>query len=418
MYYFFLIFESSWVSEYRTSNFLYMKSYSFLAALCLLMIFCFSSCCQQKVQKTTDNPHAFITDEQKANIITTLQELDPERFYVMDYTADYKLDELIEFGVESTEEMMVFLSENIFDVAPSDLSVPTPSTGCSAYAATGTESGDYLYGRNYDYCHVENGVEVPATAMLVRTAPAGGKKAISMVDAYWLGFHKGFYNDGQTDLSMLIAAPYEMLDGINEDGFAVCVLHLDGKATRQNEPDKQFIWANVFMRKLLDTVGTVEQALALARTYNLSMKTPASGNLHFFIADATGDYAILEYSYADAASVDGTLPNVMKVFRGKDCDRYVTNFYVDPDLAEHPTLGPLGKHGLWRYDTLKVNLTKYNNKLSDEQAMNLLKAVSQDSHPGENTSHTQWSALYNLTRKKVDISLLQEYGTKYSFTIE
>jgi len=396
-----------------------MNTHSSASAFSLLLVIGLSSsCCRQEAQKTTDNPHAFITGEEKVQIVTTLKELDPERLYVMDYTADYKLDELIAYGVESTEQMMAFLSENIFDAAPSEISVPTPAAGCSAYAATGTDSGDFLYGRNYDYCHVENGNEVPATALFVRTAPAGGKKSLSMVDAYWLGFHKGFYNDGETDLSMLIAAPYEILDGMNEDGFAVCVLHLDGKATRQDEPGKQYIWANVFMRKLLDSVGTVEEAIALAGTYNLSMKTPASGNLHFFVADATGDYAILEYSYEDAASVDVTLPNKLKVLRGEACYRYVTNFYVDPALAEHPTLGPLGKHGLWRYDTLRVTLERNNDKLSDEAAMALLKAVSQDSNPDENTSHTQWSALYNLTQKKLDVSILQEYGTKYSFTIE
>jgi len=395
-----------------------MKMFSPLAALGLFSVLGLTSCDRQKEQKNTDNPHAYITDDEKVRNVTTLQELDPERFYLMDYTADYKLDDLIEYGVESTEQMMAFLSEKIFDVAPAGLSVPTPSSGCSAYAATCAGSGDFLYGRNYDYCHVENGVEVPATAMFVRTAPKGGKKSISMVDAYWLGFHKGFYNDGKTDLSMLIAAPYEMLDGMNEDGFAVCVLHLDGKATRQDEPGKQFVWANIFMRKLLDTVGTVEDAIALARTYNLSMKTPANGNLHFFIADATGDYAVLEYSYVNADSADNTLPNVLKVFRGKACDRYVTNFYIDPDMAEHPTLGPLGKHGLWRYDTLRVNLEKHDNVLTEEEAMGLLSAVSQDSKPDENTSHTQWSALYNLTQKKVDVSILQEYGSKFSFSIE
>lgn len=376
------------------------------------------ACQQQNSKITSSNPHAFVTDKEKAEMISSMSEIDSGRLYVLEYTADYKLEELIAYGVESTDQMMAFLSENIFDVAPAGLSVPTPSAGCSAYAATGVESGDFLYGRNYDYCHVEDGVEVPATAIFVRTAPTGGKKSISMVDAYWLGFQKGFYNDGKTDLSMLIAAPYEILDGMNEDGFAVCVLHLDGKATRQDEQGKQFIWANVFMRKLLDTAGTVEDAIALANKYNLSMKTPASGNLHFFIADALGDYAILEYSYADASSVDNSLPNILKVFRGKDGDRYVTNFYIDPDLADHPTLGPLGKHGLWRYDTLRVNLAKHGNKLTDEEAMGLLKAVSQNSNPNENTSHTQWSALYNLTQKKVDVSILQEYDKKYSFHIE
>lgn len=386
--------------------------FSIAAAVCLL------PACTCRIQRTSDNPHAYVTDDADAAVITSLKELDPERLYEMNFTADYKLDELIGCNVESVEQMLGFLSENIFDKTPVELTLPVLSTGCSAYAATEATSGDFLCGRNYDYCHVEKGVEVPATALLVRTAPAGGKKAISMVDAYWLGYHKGFYKDGKTDLSMLMAAPYEILDGMNEDGFAVCVLHLDGKATRQDDPGKQIIWANVFMRKLLDTVGSVEEAIALAGRYDVSMKTPAKGNLHFFVADATGDYAILEYSYKDAASVDGTLPNILKVFRGNDGDRYVTNFYVDPDLAEHPSLGPLGKHGLWRYDTLKVSLAKCGYKLSELQAMDLLKAVSQDSKPGENTSHTQWSAVYNLSKKTVDVCLLQEYDKKYSFSIE
>jgi len=395
-----------------------MKTRFFLATLCIIM-FCNlgSSCCHLTEKSTSDNPHAYVTNEENALMITSLEELDPERFYVMDYTADYKLDELIGCGVESMEQMMEFLSKNIFDVALQETSAQVPSTGCSAYAATNSENGDFYMGRNYDYCHVENGVEVPATALFVRTAPVGGKKSISMVDAYWLGFHKGFYNDGVTDLSMLMAAPYNILDGINEDGFAVSVLHLGGKATRQNEEGKQLIWANVFMRKVLDSVGTVEEAIKVAESYNLSMMTPASGNLHFFIADATGDYAVLEYSYSDANVVEDTLPNILKVFRGKDCDRYVTNFYVDPALAEHPVLGPLGKCGLWRYDTLKVNLAKYDYKLNDSQAMELLKAVSQNSNPNENTSHTQWSAVYNLTQKKVDISILQEYENKFSFAV-
>lgn len=396
-----------------------MKTTILLSATCLVLLcgLCVS-CCNKKNLNTSKNPHALVTDESNANMITSLKELDPERLYVMNYTADYKLDKLIEFNVESVEQMCAFLSANIFDVAMDKAPIKTPSTGCSAYAATETESGNFLMGRNYDYCHVENGVEVPATAMLVRTSPKGGKKAIAMIDAYWLGFHKGFYNDGKTDLSMLMAAPYEMLDGINEDGFAVCVLHLDGTATRQNESGKQMIWANVFMRKLLDTAGSVEEAIALAKTYNLSMKTPANGNLHFFIADATGDYAILEYSYEDGADTETAVPNVMKVLRGKDSDRYVTNFYVDPALAKHPKLGPLGKHGLWRYDTLKVTLDRNNYQLTNTQAMDLLKAVSQDSKPNENTSHTQWSTVYNLSQKKVEISLLQEYDKKYSFAIE
>jgi len=394
-----------------------MKKTLEIAAVCLLCFLAFS-CGSHPERTTTQNPHAAVTDPTKVNMICSLQEIDSERFYLMNYTVDYKLDELISRGVESTSEMLAFLAEQMFDGAVDGSSVSCPAAGCSAFSATESSRGDFLMGRNYDFCHVENGVEEPATALLVRTAPKGGKKAIAMVDAYWLGFHKGFYNDGKTDISMLMAAPYEMLDGVNEDGFSVCVLHLDGTPTRQDEPDRQRLWTSILMRKVLDTVGTVEEAIALVGKYNVSMKTPAKGNMHFFLADATGDYAVLEYSYEDGADTDTAVPNVMKVFRGEDCDRYVTNFYVDPSLAEHPTLGPLGKHGLWRYDTLKVNLEKCNYILSDTQAMDLLKAVSQNSNPQENTSHTQWSAIYNLSQKKVDISILQEYATKYSFSVE
>ena len=395
-----------------------MKTTSLFATACLIAACCISSCCGQKVEPTTDNPHAFITDEAKVQSIATLKELDPDRLYEMNYTADYKLDDLIESNVTDFITFAQFLTTNMMDVTPDIDFTAFFSSGCSAYAATEVTRGDFLFGRNYDYCHVEKGEEVPITALFVRTAPEGGKKALAMVDTYWLGFHKGFYKDGVTDISMLIGAPYVMLDGINEDGFAICVLHLNGKATDQNDPDKRPLWTNVMMRKLLDNAGTVEEALEMVKNYNVTMATPASGNFHFFLADATGDYAILEYSYPDAASAETELPNVMKVFKGEDADRYVTNFYVDPVLAENPTLGPLCKKGLWRYDTLKVNLVKYDYKVTDEQAFDLLKAVSQASNPNENTSHTQWSCLYNLTQRKVDVSILQEFDNVFSFSIE
>ena len=91
---------------------------------------------------------------------------------------------------------------------------------------------------------------------------------------------------------------------------------------------------------------------------------------------------------------------------------------MDPALAEDVNLGPLSKKGLWRYDTLRVNLAKYGYQVTEEQAIGLLKSVSQNSNPEENTSHTQWSCLYNLTNKKLDISILQEYETKFSFSVK
>ncbi len=401
-----------------------MKKISRLASGCIIVAamfgFCapFVSCVGHKCEKTSDNPHVYVLDADKVAMITSLKVLEPECLYEMDYTADYRLDELIEAGVCDVESFIRFFAVNMLDSIPTVSPIAAFSSGCSAYAATEAVNGDFLMGRNYDFCHRENGGEVPISAIFVRTAPGGGKKSVSMVDSYWLGFHKGFYNDGVSDLSMLMAAPYQILDGINEDGFAMGILHLDGTPTRQDEPGKRPLWTNIMMRKLIDEASTVEEALAMASQYNVTMVSPATGNFHFFLADATGDFAILEYSYSDTLSIGTAAPNVMKVFRGSDCDRYVTNFYVDPTLAEHSKLGPRGKHGLWRYDTLRVTLERNGYKLTEIQAMDLLKAVSQDPNPDIPTSHTQWSSLYNLTEKTVDICILQDYRTKYSFSVE
>lgn len=376
-----------------------------------------SGCCTPKVEITSENPSAFLSDKAKIEQVHSLQTLDEGRLLVMDYTLDYKLDELLEANVGSFQGLMEFAAKNLMDVLPESMPGEGMDAGCSAFATIDPQTGDKLMGRNYDYCHVENGEEVPLTAILVRTSPEGGKKSISMIDSYWIGYTKGFYKDGKSDLSQLMTAPYSLLDGINEDGLAVGVLHLKGNPAMQDDPEKKFIWGNIAMRAMLDKAGTVEEAIELVRSFNIVMDTPAKGNNHFFIADATGDYAIIEFSFKDGVVTDDAYPTETVVLKGRE-HSYVTNFYVDPALADNEVLGGKSDHGKARYlkmqDTLRVNAYK----LTEEQAMNLLKAVSTASNPAENTSHTQWSALYNLSKRTMDLSILQEYEKKYSFKVE
>ena len=85
-----------------------------------------------------------------------------------------------------------------------------------------------MMGRNYDYRHsTADGKSYKSiAAILVHTAPAGGKRSISMVDGMNLGYGKGFYTDGTTDLSLLMGLPYAALDGINEDALPSVCCHL------------------------------------------------------------------------------------------------------------------------------------------------------------------------------------------------
>ena len=370
-------------------------------------------------QFTSQNPSVCITDSAKYAMIHSLRTLDEDRLLEMDYTLDYKIDEMIENGVSSFDELQLFIA-SLLDVMPEQVPTLGIDAGCSAYAAEDANTGERLMGRNYDFCHVENGEEVPITAIMVRTAPTNGKRSINMVDSYWMGFPKGFYNDGTTDISPLMGAPYSVLDGMNEDGLAVGILHLLGNPTQQADPEKKSIWSNVLMRIMLDKASNVDEAIEIAKSYNMNMVNPALGNNHFFLADASGNYAIIEYTFNENEPITETsVPNRMAIFQGQDYS-YVTNFYVDPTpvVAEDAYLGGKSMKGKARYEILQGTLMLNAYKLTEEQAHDLLKEVSQSTNPEENTSHTQWSALYNLTQRTMDISILQEFDKKYSFSIE
>ena len=394
-----------------------------LLVICLSAIFmasCNTKPCNDESGLTSSNPSAFITDSAKYAMIHSLRTLDEDRLLEMDYTLDYKLDEMIEFDASSYERLLRFMATNLLDVAPDHPLIPGMSAGCSAFAAKDANTGDRMMGRNYDFCHVENGEEVPITAIMVKTAPANGKRSISMIDSYWLGLHKGFYNDGTTDISMLVGAPYTVLDGMNEDGLAVGILHLLGNPTAQVDTTRKTLWSNVLMRVMLDKASNVDEAIEIAKSFNMNMVNPAKGNNHFFLADASGNYAILEYTFnEDEAITDESVPNRMLVLGGEDYS-YVTNFYVDPTpvVAEDAYLGGKSQKGKARYQILQGTLTLNAYKLTYDQARDLLKSVSQSTNPEENTSHTQWSALYNLSQRTMDLSILQEFEKKYSFSFE
>jgi len=369
-----------------------------------------------EITMSVNNPSQFITDAQKRAMITSLQELDKDRFYLMNYTTDYRLDEVLQANAASMDSVNKVLEKLLYDIQPVHPHSLQFNTGCSAFAATLKDSTQYLLGRNYDFCHMEDSIEAAATAIVLFTAPDEGKKSVSFVDAYWLEFHKGFYTDGTTDISSLIFAPYMIMDGINEDGLALSVLHLDGSPTEQTQAGKPDIYTSVAMRAVLDQCGSVDSAIHFLGSYNMHMATPAKGSLHFMLADSLGQYAVVEWSFADPSHVDtATIPTVFTVLQS-DTDRYVTNFYTDPRL-KNCRFGGGSQHGRDRYNILRDTIQTYDHILTEAQSQSLLQAVAQDPNPAKPTSHTQWSNVYNLSNKTVKCAILQEYDKWYEFMV-
>ncbi len=360
----------------------------------------------------------YIKDEAKLAMLNSLVDLegDKGRIYEMTYTADYKLEDALNADTDSVSTVAAFVAKNLLDVPFKSNPKLSYSAGCSAFACPDTNSGNFIMGRNFDFNHID-----PVThertmipAIVVHTAPAGGKKSVSFVDGLFANYKCGFFTDGSSDLSLLIALPYLLLDGINEDGLAVSVLKLDGLPTRQHDPGKKKIFTTVALRMVLDRASTVKEAIEMLKHYNMCMdKDPAS--YHFFMADALGDFAIIEYTNNNT----DVHPDTMEVLTGDDALRYVTNFYLSPSMADTPHGRNISTHGKNRYEILRDRLADLKYKASPAQAFELLQAVSQGPDDDQSsTGFTQWSQVYNLNEKTVTMSILREWNKQFIFHIK
>ena len=365
----------------------------------------------------TTNGASMISDPAKLDMIYSLVDLegDKGRLYEMTYTVDYKLDDAINFGINGQAKLTQFVGAYLMDTPKSKSMSLTYDAGCSAFAAPDKSTGNFLMGRNFDFNHRDkdaNRIDIPV--IVVHTAPQGGKKSVSFVDGNFVNYKKGFYTETGNDLSMLMALPYLLLDGINEEGFAISVLKLDGKPTRQTKSSQKTIFTTVAMRMLLDRASTVKEATAMLKQYNMCMDTDTA-SYHFFMADATGDYAIVEYTGKD---VNINHPQNMEVLRDNDTLRCVTNFYVSPTMLE-TEFGGYSSHGRDRYNNLRAGLRKYNYNVTPSQALELLKIVAQGPNDDKSsTGFTQWSEVYNLTKRRLTLNLTREWDKTFEFGIE
>ena len=394
-----------------------------LLPLCILFSSMMLTSCSDMAKddnpKPTSNPIRWVNDPAKLEMLYSLVDLEGNkgRLYEMTYTVDYKLDEALNTGIVGQMSLMQFAMTHLLDINPIDSKALSFDAGCSAFACQDPESKDFIMGRNFDFTHRDkNGDRVMIPVIVVHTAPAGGKKSVSFVDGQFINYKSGFYTDGTSDLSMLMALPYLLLDGINEDGFAISVLKLDGNPTRQHYSDrKNNIFTTVAMRMLLDRASTVSEATKMLEEYNMCMHNDKA-SYHFFMADATGDYAIVEYTFKEGEEY----PTEMEVLKGDDAWRYVTNFYASPSMVDSPDGSVLSTHGKSRYNTLKENLSKSKYKLNPVQAMELLQKVAQgpDEEATRSTGFTQWSEVYNLNKKTVKMSILREFDKTFTFSVE
>ncbi len=329
------------------------------------------------------NPAAYVNDKAQKASIASIRDIDHGRFYTMDYTADYKLDELLKADVGTVDSMLAFAGRELLGG-----NMPAKGVidaGCSAFAGR-TEAGRVIYGRNFDY-------KMKMTAVLVRTAPKNGYRSIGMADAGWIGYDIGSLSDKKTDISAAVALPYLVMDGVNEKGFAVSVLKLDGRPTRQNT-GKQKLTTTAALRLMLDKAASVEEALKLLENYDMQSSMD-NANFHFLLSDISGKNVVLEYTIDDMTVVEAN---------------YVANHYLA--LKMHG----LG-HAYDRFAVLDAAMKFKKNILTHNEAMALLALVSQPETEAA-TSMTQWSVVYNLHDLTAQVAIRRNYDKLFNFTLD
>lgn len=292
---------------------------------------------------------------------------------------DYPLYTLHYYGdMDQNLQIVEALATLAADPPVTATTADAPAWGCSLFVAFAGPDGA-LYGRNFDWEF--------SPAVLVTYDPPDGYASVAMVDIAYLGYRA---NAGDLldmpleDRTALLAAPALPFDGMNEHGLVVGMAAIPN--TRMPyDPDRPTMGSLMIIREALDHARTVDEALALFAAYNLDMT--GGPVIHYLIADANGDSALVEFA-------DGE----MLVTRNVQPWDMATNF------VRATTNRP--ERQCARYRTLSATLSAQAGDLTPEAALDLLAAVAQGS--------TQWSIVYEMRGGRVHVVMGRDYDRVYT----
>ena len=305
---------------------------------------------------------------------------------------------------------------------PTALDMPnikTSTIACSAFTAD-TQSGDRVFGRNYDFSATNTAI--------VYTNPGKGRHAsYSTIDLSFLGLDKDKDVESLGQKILTLAAPYVPLDGVNDAGVA-CGIFMsyqgEGKGTpTDTQTDKPDLTSTTLLRLILDYADSVEDAVALAEQYDLH--DSASSCFHYMVADSTGRSAVLEWVGADADhDADGSQRQLKVLWNDTDALsdssdwQVVTNFIKAPGYYDGTAVE---MKGLDRYEHLAAALRQTNGVVADKNAaMDLLASVGRRTwNNDDSNTNTIHSVVYDLTDRSVLWVGNEHYGEDgYTFEFQ
>lgn len=230
-------------------------------------------------------------------------------------------------------------------LAKEELARQVDGWACSLYHRPGE------FGRNFDWN--------PNPAMIVRADPPNGYASLSVVDVFYTLDRQGPPDlKNPVDRRRLAHAVLSPFDGMNEKGLAVGFASVPTADLPAPMAGRPTVDSARIIRLLLDRAASVDEAVALMRTYNVEHEP--GPQVHYLIADRVGRSVVVEYG--------GGRLNVVE-------DHVLTNFTMTGSTLEQ-------RMDDTRYRTLAENLS------SKADGLALLESVAQ--------AHTRWSIVYDL----------------------
>ena len=245
------------------------------------------------------------------------------------------------------------------------------------------DNEDHKFGRNFDWEY--------SPGLLLFTDPPDGYASASMVDITYLGFEAEdfgvLHERGLAELTPLLDAPNWPFDGMNEAGLAIGMAAVSG-GKMKTDPQKPNIGSLEIMRQVLDNAADIHEAIAIMESYNIDFR--GGPDLHYLIADRSGEAALVEYFEGE-----------MHIIQNDNPWHMATNFTISSvnDPIGHCT----------RYDRLSAEIQGSGGNIDSGSAMQLLSSVSQN--------NTQWSVLYNLQNGAIELTMGRGFDQTHKFQL-
>ena len=370
---------------------------------------------------------------ESADVLASLRRID-DKFYYMDYTIDLQLDSLIDKDLRSIEDFNLALHSILFNEPEKEDFGDVNALSCSGFVCK-TPAGQTLFGRNFDG---------GAGPLLMTFNTANGYRFVASTNPIYNSFNMyydpekggdGVLNNGKTPLYGLLRQPFATTDGMNEYGLCFGAFQLptfgglDPKFEPnpdklQQETGKKALGIMLMHSCILGKCKTIKEAEEFLRAHD--MVNPLPLNVHWMMADATGDWAIFEYwkneLYVYRAKELYDLSNHKRGQQHIQWEWFsIENYYRHPEPYLSFPVNQAENPANWQQ--------QMTNKLRVEHMMNFYHPVMtemealeclQEGHFGieEFGGITDWSMVFNPAERTILFNMRDDMSKIYTLDLK